>query len=243
MAYNTIPIENILFLDIETVPCHSGFAELDEDMQKLWDKKSQQFRRDEETADDVYQQAGIYAEFGRVVCISVGFIRIHPETKEKIFYSKSFADDDEKKLLEGFCALVNERYSTPDKYICGHNVKEFDMPFIARRIIINGLSLPRVLDIAGKKPWEVSFIDTMEMWKFGDRKSFTSLNLLTHVFGIPTPKDDIDGSQVANVYYGEHDLARIAVYCEKDILATAQVFLKMRGDELIDQSRNVIHRE
>lgn len=241
MSYNTIPIENILFLDIETVPCHSGFDQLDEDMQKLWDKKSQQFRNEEESAGDVYQQAGIYAEFGRVVCISVGFVRV--EFGEKKFYSKSFADDDEKMLLEGFCQLVNRNYSTPDKYICGHNVKEFDMPFIARRIIINGLPLPHVLDIAGKKPWEVSFIDTMEMWKFGDRKSFTSLNLLTHVFGIPTPKDDIDGSQVANVYYGEHDLARIAIYCEKDILATAQVFLKMRGEELIDQSRNVIHRE
>ena len=241
MAYNTIPLENILFLDIETVPCQSGFDQLDDDMQKLWDKKSQTFRSDNETADDVYQRAGIYAEFGRIVCISVGFIRI--ENGVKRFYSKSFADDDEKKLLEGFINLVNLRYSTPDKFICGHNVKEFDMPFIARRIIINGLPLPMVLNIAGKKPWEVNFLDTMELWKFGDYKAFTSLNLLTHVFGIPTPKDDIDGSQVYQVYYGEHDLKRISIYCEKDILATAQVFLKMRGETLINQENDVIHRD
>lgn len=241
MAYNTIPIENVLFLDIETVPCHAGFSQLDDDMQMLWDKKSKSFRGEDESAEDVYQRAGIYTEFGRVVCISVGFIRV--ENGVKKFYSKSFADDDERTLLEGFCALVNHSYSAFDKYICGHNVKEFDMPFIARRIIINDLPLPSVLNIAGKKPWEVNFLDTMELWKFGDYKSFTSLNLLTHVFGIPTPKDDIDGSQVAQVYYEDHDLKRISIYCEKDILATAQVFLKMRGESLIDQEHDVIHRD
>lgn len=242
MAYNNVPIENILFLDIETVPCCSSFSELSEDMQKLWDKKSNSFRNEEESAEDVYQRAGIYAEFGRVVCISVGYIRIK-ENGEKMFFSKSFADDNEKKLLTDFCKLVNTSYATPDKFICGHNVKEFDMPFIARRIIINDIPLPHILDIAGKKPWEVTFIDTMELWKFGDYKAFTSLNLLTHIFGIPTPKDDIDGSQVAEVYYKEHDLKRISIYCEKDILATAQVFLKMRGEQLIDQERCVIHRD
>lgn len=241
MEYNRIPIANILFLDIETVPTHPDFEQLSEDMQMLWDKKSKQFRTSDESPADVYQRAGVYAEFGRIVCISVGYIR--EIDGRKTFYSKSFADDDEKKILTDFSALVEHSYSTPDKFICGHNLKEFDMPFIARRIIINGLPLPKVLQIAGKKPWEVTFIDTMEMWKFGDYKSYTSLNLLTHILGIPTPKDDIDGSQVANVFYGEHDLKRISIYCEKDILATAQVYLKMIGATLIDQEKNVIHKD
>ncbi len=241
MEYSRIPLQNILFLDIETVPANSDFDQLSADMQMLWDKKSKQFRTEDETPADVYQRAGIYAEFGRVVCISVGFIR--EVDGVKTFYSKSFADDDERKLLSDFCNLLEHSYSASDKFVCGHNVKEFDMPFIARRIIINGLPLPRVLQIAGKKPWEVPFIDTMEMWKFGDYKAFTSLNLLTHVFGIPTPKDDIDGSQVAEVYYGEHDLKRISVYCEKDILATAQVYLKMIGESLIDQEHCVVHKD
>lgn len=240
MYYKQIPIDKILFLDIETIPCESSFDNLTDDMQMLWEKKAKSLCKDEQTASDIYQQAGIYAEFGRIICISVGFIRI--ENGVKKFYSKSFADDDERKMLTEFSDLVNHAYSTPDKFICGHNIKEFDMPYIARRILINGLPLPSILDIAGKKPWEVSFLDTLELWKFGDYKTFTSLNLLTHIFGIPTPKDDIDGSQVASVYYETHDIKRISIYCEKDILATAQVFLKFRGDEIINPE-NVIHRD
>ncbi|MBP5366213.1 MAG: 3'-5' exonuclease [Bacteroidales bacterium] len=241
MSYKNIPIEKILFLDIETIPCESGYEQLDEDMRTLWDKKSAQFRMPDQSGADVYERAGIYAEFGRIICISVGFITVNAEGV-KSFFSKSFASDDERELLIGFCELVNKSYSTPDRYICGHNIKEFDMPFIARRILINGLPLPSILDIAGKKPWEVSFLDTLELWKFGDYKNYTSLNLLTHIFGIPTPKDDIDGSQVASVYYETHDVKRISVYCEKDILATAQVFLRFRGESLIPPE-NVTHRD
>lgn len=232
-------IYNILFLDIETVPAEPSFDKLTEDMQLLWDKKSGTLRTEEQTAADVYEKAGLYAEFGKIVCISVGFITANTNG-ENIIRTKSFAGGDEHQLLTDFGFLLNRSYSSYDSLLCGHNIKEFDVPFIARRMLINGLKLPRIIDIAGKKPWEIGFLDTMELWKFGDYKSFTSLNLLTHIFGIPTPKDDIDGSQVANVFYNEHDIKRIAIYCEKDVVATAQLFLRYQLKPLIKQE-NIFH--
>lgn len=227
-----VKVENVLFLDVETVPGVASFESLDPALQMLWDKKSKYFREENETAADVYQRAGIYAEFGKIVCISAGvaFIR----NGQRCFRLKSFASDDERELLNGFAALLNTFGSDSSKNICGHNIKEFDIPYIARRMLINGIKLPKMIDVAGKKPWEVKFIDTLELWKFGDYKNYTSLNLLTTIFGIPSPKDDIDGSEVAGVYYNDNDLARIAAYCEKDVLATAQLFLRFKGEPLID---------
>jgi DNA polymerase elongation subunit (family B) len=223
--------DDILFLDIETVPQEKSFDDINETMQALWDKKSKYFRKDDETPADVYQRAGIYAEFGKIVCISIGGIQM--EEDGKTFWSHSFAGSDEKQLLEDFAAILNKP-KNKRKYLCGHNIKEFDVPFIARRMLINGIKLPDSLNIAGKKPWEVNFIDTLDLWKFGDYKHYTSLNLLTNIFGIPSPKDDIDGSEVARVFYEENDIERIAVYCEKDVLATAQLFLRFKGESLID---------
>ena len=134
--------------------------------------------------------------------------------------------------------MINKFCITKEQTLCGHNIKEFDIPFICRRTLINGLALPQIFQISGKKPWEISFIDTLELWKFGDFKNYTALKLLTAVFGIPTPKDDIDGSQVATVFYKENDIERISLYCQKDVLATAQVFLKLNGLELI-KSNNI----
>lgn len=235
-----VAIEDVLFLDIETVPATASLDEISEDMQELWNKKSSNFRSADESAADVYQRAGIYAEFGRIVCISVGLIRRHDG--DMTFRSKSFADKDERKLLVDFANMIDAFCSRnlPQRNVCGHNIKEFDIPFIARRMLINGIVLPEVLNIAGKKPWEVKFIDTLELWKFGDYKNYTSLNLLTHIFGIPTPKDDIDGSQVADVYYKEDDLQRISIYCEKDVLATAQLLLRFKGQPII-APKNVEH--
>lgn len=232
-------ISNILFLDIETVPAEPSFDKLSDSMQAFWDKKSKTLRSDEETAADVYEKAGIYAEFGKIVCISVGFITTAPNG-ESVIRTKSFAGDDEQLILKHFATLITRSYNRHDSSLCGHNIKEFDAPFIARRMLINGIQLPNILNIAGKKPWEINFVDTMELWKFGDYKSFTSLNLLTHIFGIPTPKDDIDGSQVAHVYYAENDIARIATYCEKDVVATAQLFLRYQLKPLI-KPENIIH--
>lgn len=229
---NNIQNTDILFIDIETVPCEKNFHDLNDKMKYLWDKKSAYFREESQTAEDVYQRAGIYAEFGKIICISAGFI-----TKEKSFRIKSFYGDNEKNLLLNFKQMLDSSYKSSNKYLCAHNGKEFDYPYIARRMLINGTGIPIILDLAGKKPWEVSHLDTMELWKFGDYKNYTSLDLLTEIFNIPTPKDDIDGSMVAEVYYEEENIERIVEYCEKDVLAVAQLYLKYKNEELIDMNK------
>ena len=230
---NQVKAESLLFIDIETVSGTENFEQLSPKLQDLWEKKSNYFRKEEESAADVYQRAGIYAEFGKIVCISTGMITYKDGARR--FIAKSFYGDDEKLLLEEFADMLNRFCSKPNRNLCAHNGKEFDFPYIARRMLINGVVLPDILDIAGKKPWEVQFLDTMELWKFGDYKHYTSLALLCEVFNIPTPKDDIDGSMVGEVYWKEKDLERIAIYCEKDILATAQLFLRYQGEDLIPQ--------
>ncbi|MFW5890000.1 MAG: 3'-5' exonuclease [Marinilabiliaceae bacterium] len=234
---NHIPPEKVMYIDIETVPEHPSFEELDEKMKELWERKSARTTREEISPADDYARAGIYAEFGKIICISAGVIK--PENGERTLRVKSFYGDDEKKLLTDFASALKSFTSGPGTNICGHNVKEFDFPYIARRMIVNNLPLPSVLDVAGKKPWEVSFIDTLDLWKFGDYKHYTSLSLLTHILGIPTPKDDIDGSQVASVFYDENDVERIARYCEKDVLATTQLFLRLKGEPLLDPEKVV----
>lgn len=226
-----IQLSSILFIDIETVPFWSGFEEMPARFKELWDKKSSYFRKENESAKDVFQRAGIYPEFGKIICVSVGYL--YQDGKNRKIRLKSFFGDDEKKLLIEFSDLLKNYSSRNKLHLCGHNGKEFDFPYLARRMLINGIKLPKVLDVAGKKPWEVSFIDTMNLWKFGDYKHFTSLDLLTHVFGIPTPKDQMDGSMVADVYYKDHNLKAIVEYCERDVVAVVQLILKFRGDELI----------
>jgi uncharacterized protein YprB with RNaseH-like and TPR domain len=229
-----IDLEKVLFLDIETVPAVQQFDALDNDWKKLWEDKSRFFREREDIGlIDSYERAGVYAEFGKIVCISVGYLR--QSKGERRFRMTSFYGDDEAQLLRDFANLINNHFSTRDHMLCGHNVKEFDLPFIARRMLVNGVLLPAPIDTAGKKPWEVNHLDTLELWKFGDYKNYTSLKLLTKLFGIPTPKDDIDGSQVARVYYEERDLDRIELYCRKDVLATAQLLLKYRGEPMIEE--------
>jgi DNA polymerase elongation subunit (family B) len=229
---NNIKIENILFLDIETVPLKANWDELSEPMKELWHKKSKYFRNEDQTASDVYQRAGIYAEFGKIVCISVGIVT--NRNNDIYFRLKSFYGNDEKILLAEFSEMLNLHKKKDKNFtLCAHNGKEFDFPYIARRMLINGVKLPEILDIAGKKPWEVSFVDTLELWKFGDYKHYTSLNLLTQIFDIPTPKDDIDGSMVADVYWKDNDLERIVKYCEKDVLAVVQLLIKYKGKETI----------
>ena len=224
----------VLFLDIETVPNAFNFNDLDERSKALWDKKTKYIQeKEDENAEGVYSKAGIYAEFGRVICISVGYI-LQKDGEEQIRL-KSFSSDDEAKLLQDFSDLLSSHYNNDQFMLCAHNGKEFDIPFLARRFLINGMTLPHLLNVAGKKPWEIKQIDTMELWKFGDFKHYTSLDLLTHIFKIPTPKDDIDGSQVAKVYYEDNDLDRIIKYCEKDVVATIQLLRKYRGQTLIDQ--------
>lgn len=225
--------EHILFIDVETVPQYASYAEAPATVKKWWEKKSDYFRTAGQSPEDVYDRAGIWAEFGRIVCISTGFI--YPRNGQRTLRLKSFAGHDEKALLHDFCRLL-ERFFAKKKNarLCAHNGKEFDFPYIARRLLINGLPLPESLDVADRKPWETPFLDTMALWKFGDYKHFCSLELLTGVLNIPTPKDDIDGSQVAAIYYRDGDLPRIVRYCEKDVLAVAQLLLRYRAQPLLD---------
>ena len=226
--------EDILFLDIETVPATSSYTMLDQSFQALWEKKSRQFRDEDLSAEEVYERAGIYAEFGKIICISVGLI------KEKMPFSfriKSFYGDNERTILSEFSAMLNKFAKNREALLCAHNGKEFDYPYIARRMIINSMIIPDILDNAGRKPWEVKLLDTLDLWKFGDYKSYTSLDLLTTTLKIPSPKDDIDGSMVAGIYHNEHDIKRIAKYCEKDVLAVAQVLLRFMNLPKIEEDK------
>ena len=234
-------LSNIMFLDIETVPQTADFSELNPELSHLWEDKfglihkrmPEKYATETTAAEAFNTSAGIYSEFGKIVCISVGFIYF--KEKEMFFRTKSFSGDDEKQILSDFSELILKFFTTKDHTFCGHNIKEFDIPYICRRMLINGLKLQSIINISGKKPWEINFYDTLELWRFGDNKNYTALKLLTAVFGIPTPKDDIDGSQVATVYYKEKNISRIALYCQKDVVATAQVFLRINGLELIKE--------
>ena len=223
-------LENILFLDIETVPETQYFSDLDDTKQALWEHKSQYQRKENETAEEFYQRAGIWAEFGKIVCISVGYFTFKGDLRQ--FRVTSFFGA-ETKILKDFKNLLISHFSEAKHLLCAHNGKEFDFPYIARRMIINNIELPHKLNLFGKKPWEVPHLDTLELWKFGDYKTYTSLKLMTHVLGIPSPKDDIDGSEVYRVFYEENEIDRIVTYCEKDTIAVAQIFLRLRGDAIL----------
>lgn len=229
-----INLEKVLFLDIETAAQQPDFEHLSEDYKKHWTQKSGFLSKEDETPEELYHKAGIYAEFGKIICISVGFIAFKEGRKQ--LRIKSYYGHDEKELLVSFFDLLNEHFNTPNHLLCAHNGKEFDFPYIARRALVNGLKLPVTLDLAGKKPWEVQHLDTLHLWKFGDFKHYTSLSLLTTIFDIPTPKDDIDGSMVNEVYWKEKDLDRIVIYCQKDVVALTQLFLRFRNDSLIDEN-------
>lgn len=236
----SIPLQHILFLDIETVSQQRSFDLLDASWQSLWQKKSELLlrNRENETAESIYSRAAIYAEFGKIICISCGVLSI--QDGQRKFTLKSFAGNDERQLLIDFTEMLRKWSGNEARYLCAHNGKEFDFPYLCRRMIIQRIPIPYLLQIAGKKPWEITHIDTMELWKFGDYKSFTSLNLLAHTLGIPTPKDDIDGSQVGELYWSSTDnitqqaaIDRIKTYCQKDVLTVAQLYLRMQGEELL----------
>ncbi|MER3375930.1 MAG: 3'-5' exonuclease [Allomuricauda sp.] len=231
-------LEHILFLDIETVPQQQHFSNLGETAQLLWEQKTQYQRKDEHTPEEFYDRAGIWAEFGKIVCISVGYFTHKGDVRS--FRVTSFYGE-EIQILKQFKQLLKDHFSQTKHLLCAHNGKEFDFPYIARRMVINGINLPYKLDLFGKKPWEVPHLDTMELWKFGDYKHYTSLKLLAYVLGIPSPKDDMDGSMVKDVFYEEKDIDRIISYCELDVVTTAQVFLRLRNEVLLadDEIRKV----
>lgn len=234
MNYN-LDLSKILFLDIETVSAAPKFDDLSDRMKKLWKKKAEHIKASEdEPVSETYNKAGIYAEFGKIIVISVGYFN------GSSFRLKSFYGDDEKILLNDFATMLNKHFDQYDQLLCAHNGKEFDFPYIARRMMINGIELPSILQIAGKKPWEIRHLDTMELWKFGDYKNYTSLDLLCAIFDIPTPKDDIDGSMVGKTYWELNDLERIKEYCQKDVLAIAQLMKRYLNQPLI-KDENIVY--
>jgi len=225
-------LKGILFIDIETVPTEPDFSFLTDRMQAEWTRKAKFVKTGKEELTDPQalfnERAGVFSEFAKVVCIGIG--GLYEQDGKWKMRLKSLTNDDENALLNEFCALVSKfTQNYKDLRFCGHNIKEFDIPFLCRRMVIKGIGLPSCMQLAGKKPWEVSHIDTMEMWKFGDNKNYTSLSLLAEVLGIPSPKNDIDGSMVAHVYWREKDLARIGVYCMQDVLTSARVYLRLKG--------------
>lgn len=227
---NHIHLDQLICLDIETVPCVSEFRLMPDEFRALYLKKSERLKQEGETPEEqFFNHAGIYAEFGKVICISLGMFRKDKETGTWHFRLKSISGDDEKSLLLELAELLNHYQHPENLLFCGHNIKEFDVPYLCRRMLIQGIPLPALLDISGKKPYEVFMIDTMQLWRFGDYKNFTSLRLLAALFGIASPKDDIDGKDVGRVYWKEKDLQRIVNYCQKDVVTVAQLLLRFKG--------------
>ncbi len=233
---SAINFKNILFLDIETVPEEEQFVHLSEEKRFLFEQKTAYQRPKDTSVEDFYKRAGIWAEFGKIICISIGYFSEFDTTP--IFRVTSFYGE-ETEILQSFKKLLETHFSDPKYLLCAHNGKEFDFPYIARRMIIHQISLPKQLQLFGKKPWEIPHLDTLEFWKFGDYKHYTSLRLLTSILGIPSPKTDIDGSQVAEVFYQEKNIERIVSYCERDTIAVAQLLLRFYNYPIL-QEENII---
>lgn len=233
-----LDLKNVLVIDIETVSQFPGYGHLDDSWKDLWSRKMKYLIKDNVTAEETYDRAAIYAEFGKIVCISAGVYR--QENGDFKFHIKSFYGHDEKALLQEFSEMVNKNFFKEEHMVIGHNAKEFDFPFIARRCLINGIPIPFIFDNSGKKPWEVRLMDTMELWKFGDHKNYTSLDLLAAVFGISSPKGDMDGSMVGEVYWKFNDIERISKYCQMDVITVARLLMKFKGLEPL-KDENIIY--
>lgn len=237
--FQQLKIGNILFLDIETVPLWPAYEDVPEPQRQLWEKKSAYLRKETETPGNIYQRAGIYAEFGRIICISTGMVVTQDD--RRVLRLKSFFDENERDLLSSFSDLIIRLCERrKDIELCAHNGKEFDFPYIARRMLVNNVQLPDIFCVAGKRPWEVKHIDTLELWKFGDHKHYTSLDLLANIFQIQSPKADIDGSQVARVYWHDKDIMRIVKYCRNDVITTVRLLLKFKGEPSLEDEDIVI---
>ena len=225
-------LKNLIFIDIETVSGTKEYGLLSPRLQEAWKKKSNILVPENSDYDSTYfDKAAIYAEFGKIIVIGIGFFHEN-ENKELVLRVKSIASENEQQLLEDFCQLIKKGFVPANVSLCAHNGKEFDFPYLCRRMLINNIVLPEYLAISGKKPWEIRHYDTMEMWKFGDRKSYTSLELLAATFDLKTSKETIDGSKVNSTYYNENKLDLISDYCQKDVAVLAQLFLKMNSIEL-----------
>ncbi len=223
---------DIIFLDIETVSCFPDFETMPLLWQKNWQEKIKYSLPEGKTAAEFYElRAGVMAEFSKIVCISMGYLMREEQLKLRV---KSFYGHEECSILDSFVKTMEriEKHSR-SWHFGGHNIKEFDIPFICRRLLANGKPIPAFMDFQNMKPWETNIVDSFQYWKFGDYKNYTSLNLLAAVLDIPSPKDDIDGSMVGSVYWKEKNIERIASYCQKDVVTVANVFLKFNNLPLL----------
>lgn len=234
-----VQLNNLIVIDIETVSEKDAFEKLNENWQHLWEEKVKKTLPENVTVAELYEQrAGVMAEFSKIVCISIGYFKKGTDWQLRV---KSFCGHDEKTLLQNFIDTVNQMETINNKWcFTGHNIKEFDIPFLCRRMLINNLPIPSYLDFQNMKPWETNIIDTFQYWRFGDYKNYTSLNLLAASLGIPSPKDDIDGSMVGKVYWHDKDCSRIATYCQKDVVTVANIILRFKNMPLLTEQQVVI---
>jgi DNA polymerase elongation subunit (family B) len=233
-------LRDILFIDIETVASTDDYSSIDERLKVQWSRKANFFRREGQLSDEelFHERAGIYAEFGKIVCVAVGRY-LDNESGDLALRTRVYTGDDESELLTEVRNML-EKFDSSSLRLCAHNGKEFDYPYLCRRMLINGVPLPATLNLSGKRAWEIPHLDTMELWKFGDYKHYTSLDLLAALFQIPSSKNNMDGSQVNYVYYHDKDLAKIAEYCREDVIVLAQLFLKLKGYPLIPHTNIVM---
>jgi DNA polymerase elongation subunit (family B) len=231
---------SLLFIDIETVPEYSSFDQLSATKQELWIAKHNQLKLEAIPPNNTYlEKAGVYAEFSKIICISIGILYNKSLTQKKIRI-KTFSGHNENQLLTEFTELIKLKFNDPEQYhFCGHNIKEFDIPFISRRLLINKIQLPEAFDNSGKRPWQMHDVDTMQLWRFGDYKNYTSLKLMAEILDIPTPKDQIEGKDVCKVYWQENDLAKIIDYCQKDVITVIRLLLRFKGDTNIIPNENI----
>jgi 3'-5' exonuclease len=231
---HNIRTEDLIVIDIETASVSSSFNLLDERWQTLWQEKTARVIPEGLTASDFYpMRAGVMAEFSKIVCISIGYFIKEQQLKIRV---KSFYGDDEQKILADFLQTVTKIESFNSKWcFAGHNIKEFDIPFICRRLLVNNMHIPAYLNFQNMKPWETNIVDTFQYWRFGDYKHYTSLKLLAAAMGLPSPKDDIDGSMVGELYHNGTpeeriiNMKRIATYCQKDVVTTANIILRFKN--------------
>ena len=235
-----IAIENLFLIDIETVSGVQHFQLLDDEWKELWTEKILKTLPPGTSPEEYYpQRAAILAEFAKVICISTGYFK--KENDEWQLRIKSFYSENEKEVLESFIKMLHQLHSKNARWVfTGHNIKEFDIPFLSRRMMVNGISIPPYIDFQNMKPWETPVLDTLHLWRFGDYKHYTSLKLLAATLDVPSPKDDIDGSKVGEVFWKEKDLKRIAVYCQKDVATVANVILKFKNLPLLKEEQIIL---
>jgi len=240
---NQIALENLFLIDIETVSEKEHFHFLDDIWKELWSEKINKSLPPGTTAEEYYpMRAAILAEFAKVVCISFGYFKKNNTNSADNYQLriKSFCSENEKEILTRFVETLNQFHNQNHQWVfAGHNIKEFDVPFLCRRMLVNGMTIPSYIDFQNMKPWDTPILDTLHLWRFGDYKHYTSLKLLAAALGVPSPKDDIDGSQVGHVYWKEKDLERIAIYCQKDVLTVANVILRFKGMPLLKEEQVV----